>query len=237
MNLPSISWLKKIFLLLLLTALFSCASAPKPDISNTLRTIAILPFGNDSNNIDAPNIVRQHLKKKLKAKFYKVLSLKKVDQILLDELGITLGEQLKEVDFSEIRAKVNADGFVFGHVTYFDQTITGVLNTNRVSARMNLIRASNDKEVWKSNIGIKSDESVGGIGAIASIAGSISDANDDDIKWITIESENTNDSFAAGLLSGLIKSAVASAFDSTLERETISLIDYSTQTLRQGPGY
>jgi hypothetical protein len=231
---------KRLFFVSVVLLVSACISIPKPqpDLTNPIRTVVILPFSNMSNNVDAPNSIRKVMSTQLKAKFYKVESLDEVDRILADKLGITLGEQLAEVDFKDIKAAIPADGYIFGHITHYDQTTMGILNTNRVRTEMKLVQASSDNEFWSSAIGIKSESKAGGLaGSFASLASSVSDANDD-TQWITIERKTGGDgSFMGNLISGLVEKAVASATNTTLTEETLAMVRHSTQTLRNGPGF
>jgi hypothetical protein len=224
----------------MLVLISACVSIPKPqpDLTNPIRTVVILPFSNMSNNVDAPNHVRKTMSTQLKAKFYKVESLEHVDQVLTDRLGITLGEQLAEVEIQKIKEVLPADGYIFGHITHYDQTTMGILNTNRVRTEMKLVQAANDSTFWSSAIGIKSESKSGGLaGSFASLASSVSDANDD-TQWITIERKTGGDgSIMGNLISGLVEKAIASATETTLTEETLAMVRHSTQTLRNGPGF
>jgi len=234
----SLKWGLVIISFGLLTACISIPK-PKPDITNPIHTVAIMPFGNESNNVEAPNQLRELLSKKLKTKFYRVVPLAEIDQTLEDEMGITLGEQLQDVDIKEIKDKIKADAYIFGKVTYYDQATSGVLNTNRVSTLLQMLKSDDQSVFWNSNIGIKSESKSGGMfGAMASLASSVSDSNDEDINWITIQRKNGGDgSILGNLVSGLVDKAVSSAMGVTLNEESLALINYSTSSLRNGPGY
>lgn len=211
---------------------------PKPDLSNPIHTVVILPFANESNNIDAPNQIRDMLEKKLTAKFYKVTPREEVDQLMVDRLGITLGEQLSEVDFNTIKNNISADAFIYGNVTHYDQTTSGILNTNRVSANMKMVQSRDQSVVWGNHIGIKSElRSNDLFGSLASMSSAISDNEDDKIYWITIQRQTSGDGSAFGnLLSGLVEQAIGNITDTLLAEETLALINRSTKTLRNGPG-
>lgn len=221
--------------------LSSCAIIPKPqpDLTNPIRTVAILPFSNMSNNVDAPRLIRTALSKKLSAKFYHVVPNEEVDQVMVDQLGVTLGEQLAEVDFAEIKSRLPADGYIFGHITHFDQSLSGVLNTNRVRAELTLVRASDSNIFWSSALGIKSESRADSLmGSLASVASAAQDSSADSGQWITIQRKTGGDGSTLGnLLSGLVERAVASMTDTTLSQETLALVNHSTRTLRNGPGY
>lgn len=231
-----------LFLLMLIGFVSGCVSipVPQPDLTNPIRTVAILPFANMSNNIDAPNQIRDLLSKKLTAKFYKVIPMEEVDQVLLDELGITLGEQLSEVQFNELKAKLSADAYIYGNITHYDQSMSGVINTNRVSAELQMKQTTDESVFWHSVIGIKSESRSGGaLGGLASLASAVSDSNEESpIQWITIESRKGGDgSIFGNLLSGLVDKAVSSAMGVTLTEESVAFVNHSVKTLRNGPGF
>lgn len=227
---------KFIFFLMVTALLAGCLAAPKPDLSNPVRTVAILPFSNMSNNVDAPAKVRATLEQRLTAKFYKVIPLEEVDLALLDGLGITLGEQLQDLDFNEIASKIQADAFVFGDITHYDSTIAGVLNTNRVSAKLRMVQVGTQTELWHTHFGAKSESSAGGLGSLMSLGAAIADGTDEEIQWVTVESEQQSGGLLGGLISGLVKKTVDSAFGIDLQKETISMINNSVASLRNGPG-
>ena len=211
---------------------------PQPDLTNPIHTVVILPFANESNSVDAPNQIRDLLEQKLTTKFYKVTPRAEVDQVMLDRLGITLGEQLSEVEFSAIKSSIVADAYIYGNVTHYDQTTSGVLNTNRVRAELKMVQARDDSVFWNSDIGIKSESrSDDLLGNLASLASSISDGQDEEVTWITIERKTGGDGSVLGnLISGLVEKAISSMTDTVLTDESISMVNYATKTLRNGPG-
>ncbi len=219
----------------------ACISIPKPqpDLTNPILTVAILPFANQSNNVDAPMQIRELLSQKLATKFYRVLPLEDVDETLIDELGITLGEQLTEVELEEIKSVIAADAYIYGDILHYDQSMSGVINTNRVSTKLKMIQSSNDMVFWSSNIGIKSEAKSGGLfGSLASLSSAVNDGNDAEIQWITIERSTGGDgSILGNLVSGLVEKAVSNAFGTVLEEESLALVNNSTRTLRNGPGF
>lgn len=232
---------RPLLLISLIGLLSACISipTPQPDLTNPILTVAILPFSNMSNNVDAPDHVRKTLEKKLTTKFYKVLPLDQIDQTMVDELGVTLGEQLAEVDFKEIKSKINADAYIFGHISHYDQSHTGVLNTNRVRAEMKMVQNADESVFWSSALGIKSEsKSDDLIGGLASLASAVSDSQADSGQWITIQRKTGGDGSALGnLISGLVEKAVSSMTNTTLTQETLALVNHSTRTLRNGPGF
>jgi hypothetical protein len=76
----------------------------------------------------------------------------------------------------------------------------------------------------------------GGMGEVASIVSTLSDAQDS-ITWITIESSTGGDgSLMGNLMSALVESAVASVTETVLIEESTALVEHSTSSLRNGPG-
>ena len=235
-NNRTVSWA---FIVIFIGLFSACAVVPKPDIANPVRTVVILPFSNLSNNVDAPKNVRTLLAEQLKAKFYKVVPIDEVDQALADEFGITLGEQIREIELRQIAAKIEADAYVYGDISYYDSLTAGIINTNRVAAKLQMIRTGTEIVLWSSNIGVKSESKSGGsLGALASLTSAVSDAKDEDIQWITIESEQGGDgSLLGNLISGLVKTAISSAMGINLDRETRAFVAHSSVSLRNGPGF
>ena len=231
-------WILVVFALGLIS---SCASSfrSQPDESNPIVTVAILPFSNLSNNAGAPEHLRGLLSNKLTAKFYKVIPLQQIDERLVDELGITLGEQLSELEFEQIHSIINADAYVYGDILHYDQITSGILNINRVSARLKMIQSRNEMVFWHSNIGIKSEVRSGGFsGSLASLVSLGNDIKDSEIHWITLRREAGGDgSIVSNLISGLLVKTLSSAFGLTLKFESAALISRSTMTLRNGPGF
>lgn len=235
-NQPLFKWA---FILIFISLISACAAIPKPDLTNPVRTVVILPFSNLSNNVDAPNNIRTMLAEKLTAKFYKVVPIEQVDQTLMDQLGITLGEQIQEITLEEIASEVEADAYIYGDISYYDSVTAGIINTNRVAAKMRMIRAGSEIVLWNTNIGVKSESRSGGaLGALVSLGSAISDASDEEIEWITIQSDEGGDgSILGNLVAGLVKSAISSAVGINLDLETRAFVAHSSISLRNGPGF
>ena len=232
---------KRLSILSMIAMLSACVAipTPQPDLTNPIRTVAILPFSNMSNNVDAPNHVRTTLGKKLSTMFYKVIPVEEIDRTLVDQMGVTLGEQLAEVDFQEIRSNIPADAYIYGHITHYDQTTMGILNTNRVRAEMKMVQAADENVFWSSALGIKSESKSDNLmGSFASLASAVQDSGADAGQRITIQRKTGGDGSTWGnLLSGLVEKAVSSMTNTTLTEETLALVNHSTRTSRNGPGF
>lgn len=146
-----------------------------PNPTNPIRTVAVLPFMNNSNDVEAPTYVREQFAKELIRHQYVIKSLVEVDQTLKDQMGVTLGVQLDLTTPQEIGRVLGVDGVFYGSLDEFNHKITGIYNVKRVRARVKLVNCKSGETVWKNGIGVKSVLSAGTAGAAASVAGTLQD--------------------------------------------------------------
>lgn len=168
-------WLLPLFCLML-------ACAPMPPVSsnpsNPIRTVAVLPLVNNSNDVEAPGYVREQFTKELQRHQYAIKPLIEVDQILKDQMGITLGAQLDMTTAQELGKTLGVDGVFFGSLDEFNHKITGVYNVKRVRMRSKLVDCKTGQTVWRNGIGVKSTLSAGTAGATVSVVGTVQDAQE-----------------------------------------------------------
>src|SRR3972149_3826880 len=96
--------MKRFFSFVLISAvlLLSACSMPvikmtsfPPDPANPIYTVALLPVYNSSNDVVAPQMIREVAEKHVQRRgHYSVKTLSETDQLLRDQVGITLGSQL-----------------------------------------------------------------------------------------------------------------------------------------------
>jgi len=182
-------------LLLAGLTLFGCAGKPtiKPDAANPIRTLALLPVVNNTLDLDGPVVVRSVLGAQLECFFYSVKPTEETDRVLRDQLGITLGSQLELASTRLLCEKLGVDGVVYGSLEDFNQKTTGIYNSKRVRLRVKLDNCRTGATVWKNGIGVKREatttdsllkkipgagNAASALGAVASVASSISDRND-----------------------------------------------------------
>lgn len=160
--------------------LTACAglSHVAPNPSNPIKTIAVLPFVNNSNNVDAPAYVREQLTKELASHQYRIKPLAETDQVLKDQMGVTLGAQLDMTNPQKLGETLGVDGVLIGSLDEFNHKITGIYNAKRVRFRVKLVNCKTGQAVWKNGIGVKSVLSAGKAGAAASVIGSAQDAQE-----------------------------------------------------------
>lgn len=132
--------------LLFAVILFAFGCAPmKPRLtynpSNPIKTVAVLPVLNHTNDVEAPDKFRQAFEKELGYYGYNSKPTAEVNQILKNELGITLGKQLDLTNPVELGKKLGVDAVIYGALYDFDEKTTGVLDIRRVKAGFKMVIA------------------------------------------------------------------------------------------------
>lgn len=149
----------------LVILLASCtAHLPRyaPDFTNPVYTVAVLPFYNATNDVGGAMGLREEFQKRLQNRHYKFMPLKEVDEILLNRMGITLGDQLEMTDAVELGKVLGVDGVVYGYVLNFDDVTTGVYNVKKVRAGFKLVDTRTGQSVWTGGRGVKTVIAGGG---------------------------------------------------------------------------
>lgn len=123
---------------------FGCA-LPEPAViynpSSPVKTIAVLPMLNNTNDVEGPEKLRQAFAEKLQKKGYRVKPMPETNQVLKDEFGITLGKQLDLTNPVELGKKLGVDALVYGTLYDFDEKTTGVLDIRRVKMGYKMVIA------------------------------------------------------------------------------------------------
>jgi len=132
--------------LLFAVMLFAFGCAPmKPRLtynpSNPIKTVAVLPVLNHTTDVEAPDKIRQAFEKELGYYGYNSKPPAEVNQILKNELGITLGKQLDLTNPVELGQKLGVDAVIYGALYDFDEKTTGVLDIRRVKAGFKMVIA------------------------------------------------------------------------------------------------
>jgi hypothetical protein len=125
-----------------------------PDMANPIKTVAVLPLINNTNDVEAPGYVREELVLRLQAMQYAVKPTVQTDQVLRDQMGITLGRQLDMTTAQEIGKALGVDGLMFGVLDDFSTTIAGVLTEKKVRARFALVRMPDGVPFWSNGAGV-----------------------------------------------------------------------------------
>lgn len=143
-----------ILLFAILYFLFSsftgCAPKAKYLVENYSppEKIAVLPFNNQSVDMDAPVIMRYLFNKRLSAVGYNTITFNEIDE-KLREMGITDAGQLPTTTPKELGEKLNVDGLVYGDVIEFKYTTLGFYYARTVQANFKLFDSKDEKLLWE----------------------------------------------------------------------------------------
>ncbi|MBI3599972.1 MAG: DUF799 family lipoprotein [Nitrospinae bacterium] len=219
-------------------SLSACAVMPvkQANPNNPIRTVAVLPMLNQTNDVEAPQYVRTELDKQMPLNFYSNKPVKDIDQLLKDQMGVTLGAQLDMTTPQKLGELLGVDGVIYGTLMNFDTQMTGVYNVRRVRAKFKMVNTKTGETVWQNGIGIKSETSAGGIGSVLSLASGIKEAvQKEEIPWVTIESES-KEGIGEAFVGALAQKLVEKALKTPLARETKEMINRVIVTIPVGPG-
>lgn len=137
-----------------------------PNPSNPIETVAVLPMYNATNDVGGPQMVRELTEKRIQRWRYTSKPLNEIDQILRDQMGVTLGSQLDLTTPQKLGAALGVDGVLYGYLVDFDDVTTGVYNEKRVRAGFRLVDTKTGKVVWAGGRGVRN--SSGTFGSMAS---------------------------------------------------------------------
>ncbi len=175
--------------------LSACTTTPaiKQDALNPVRTIAVLPLVNNTNDVEGPFVVRTLLAARLGGYFYDVRPLEETDVILRDQMGVTLGSQLDMATTAQLCEKLQTDALLHGSLEDFNQKITGIYNNKRVRLRIKLDSCKTGTTLWMNGAGVKREvrasdnllksvpflgNAITAVGAASSVLSGISDKSD-----------------------------------------------------------
>ncbi|MBI5971262.1 MAG: DUF799 family lipoprotein [Deltaproteobacteria bacterium] len=153
--------------LLILTAIL-LASCGLPAIKvtknpyNPVRSIAVLPLYNATNDVDGPKVIRELVDGRLRNYHYNVKPLKEVDETLRDKFGITLGSQLELTTPEKLGEELGVDAVLYGYLLNFETLTTIVYNVKKVRAAFRLVDVKTGKTVWTGAKGVRAAVSMGG---------------------------------------------------------------------------
>jgi hypothetical protein len=226
-------------MIVLLVCLSGCAIAPVQPIgdpNNPIKRLAVLPFRNDTTDVDAPNFVRKRLISALEKRLYHVIPVEETDGILRDQLGITLGGQLEMASVEKLREALQADGLLYGTIMDFGEVTTGLVNERKVRGKFKIIDTATETVFWENGLGVKSQDTSGGMaGSLTETVANIG-GKDEEVPWVVIESESSNKSVLEGFAAGLTEKLVTKAMGVHLQHETDEMIWRLVQNLPWGPG-
>lgn len=243
------------FLLLLFLALsLSACFGPRvhPNPSNPIYTVAVLPPYNATNDIDGPEMIRELVAERLqKWYFYSPKPQTEVDQLLRDQMGITLGEQLDLATPQKIGETLGVDGLLYIYVLNFDDKITGIYNVKKVRAGIKLVDVKTGQTVWSYGQGVKGEVSTGGlIGKAVAAAANVMDKREGLEEFSTIKGiteipnlkewkllYHQDQSFQDMLITTVVSKVAGKALKMHLKPESNAMLDIIFVSMPAGPGF
>lgn len=156
---------------LLLAAIFlfplsSCTTIPERRVKSDY-TVAVLPLYNATADVDGPALVRRVFDKKLQ-RYYKTKPLNEVDELLRDQMGITLGGQLEMTTPQKLGEVLGVNGVIYGYLLDFDDVATAAYNVRKVRAGFKLVDTRTGNVVWARGKGIRRVSGIFDAGLLAS---------------------------------------------------------------------
>lgn len=148
---PFLAALFSVFLI----GLSGCATGPKylaKDYAPPAR-VAVLPFGNETNDVDGPESVRKLLTELLPTRGYVAVPEDRVDQVLKEKFGITDGGQLDSVTPQELGKALDVDGLIYGNLISFVDIPLGFASKRTVKAEFRLVDAKSGEKIWEDRKG------------------------------------------------------------------------------------
>lgn len=231
--------------------LSACVTLPpvNPNPGSSVKSLAILPVVNNSVDVDGPAAVQEALfQEALHYHFPVVKPNAETNQILKDQMSLTLGSQLDMATPQKLGTALGVDAVMFASLEDFSQKITGIYNVKRVRIRAKLVDCKTGEVLWKNGIGIKQALTAGGsflsqvpgvnlaigaAGALSSIASKMSDKGDValpkflgdeiDAPWIELPERTTGVEMAAAQSVG--GKIIDKALGTVLKEETDAAVN------------
>ena len=138
-----------------LAVLAGCSAGPSYIVKDFIppRTLAVLPFTNETNDIEAPGLVRKVLMEVLPQHGYAPLDMDKVDSVLKERFGITDGGQLGSASPENLGKALAADGLLYGNVLSFQDLPLGYVRKKTVKIYLKILDPKTGTLLWADQKG------------------------------------------------------------------------------------
>ncbi|MFO0775109.1 MAG: DUF799 family lipoprotein [Nitrospiraceae bacterium] len=215
--------------------------------SNPIQKVAVVQLVNNTNDVDAPGYVRKYLAEEMGRHAYVVKPIPETDQLLKDQMGITLGKQFDMATPQQLGETLGVDGVLYGSLEDFSHSVMGVGNEKRVRVRAKLVNCKSGETVWSNGIGIVS----GSGGQVGKAAGSLLDDSAKELPplfgtpiqapWVEhrsggLSSMGGKAGLIAGAVGGIGEKVVTGAMNVPLYAETKEAVRGVLHSIPTGPG-
>lgn len=183
-------FIKYLVVILGLILLVGCKYQVKPDFNNNIKTIAVLPVINVSNDVLEPILLQRSISDSLKKSFYSVEDVKKINLFLKNEYSISLGKQLVDVTTKELAEKLNVDGLVY--VYLINAEIVGMSKKNyRFGVKF---FNKSGTQIYGKGVAIRNNISKGGLSNLVNLVSNASDElSEDSISTLPMSTAPNNE--------------------------------------------
>jgi hypothetical protein len=193
--------LKSVRFLLLPLALFSltlggCKKIEVQPLS--IKTIAVLPFDNETNDLDADDIMQKLVFLALKPSVYEISDITATNERLA-KVGIVDGGQLYIVDPKKLGRDFGVQALMFGYVEDFGTTNVGFYLQRKVSIDLKLVDVGTGATLWENT----------GVGAV---------------REVHLNKEEAQAAFARGLVNQLTDKLFRSPLESEARIAVVSAL-------------
>jgi hypothetical protein len=132
-----------------LVCLAGCVPPPT-QTAPLVETIAILPFDNESNDLNAPDIMQQLVSMALQNSPYRISDIQAVNDKLAS-VGIVDGGQLPAVDPVKLGKDLGVQALLYGNVESFNYTNIGFYMQRKVNLELKLVDVATGNTLWENN--------------------------------------------------------------------------------------
>lgn len=119
---------------------------PKPPL---VETVAVLLYDNETNDLNAPDVLRRLTQWALKPTAYKPLELETIDK-LLNGVGIVDGGQLAIVDPKRLGKDLGVQALLFGYVESFNYVNVGFYVERKVVLNLKMVDVKTGDTLWEN---------------------------------------------------------------------------------------
>lgn len=177
--------IRQLSMLFILTFfLFACAAnkeaaqkegAAAPDAANYPKTMAVLPFGNDTDEIGISGQVRKSFFNHISSKPFQSIRMSVVDEKVatLEKAGV---KTIFDAAPKDIGEATGADGIIYGRVTDFKKIYAVAYSQMGVEAEVWMVDARTGKELWRYKEAVRYHEGGASLSPIGIVMTAVSTA-------------------------------------------------------------
>jgi len=136
--------------LAVLIPFFSSCVKVEPPRPPLVETVAVLMFDNESNDLNAPEVLQEYVYRALLRSPYRPVDIKVVNDKLIS-VGILDGGQLAAVDPVKLGKDLGVHALVFGNVETYGYTNIGYFTSRKVTVELQMVSVDNGQVIWEGS--------------------------------------------------------------------------------------